>query len=63
MDSLLDGVPQTIAHVLESHNWRRRKHLVDKVFAPDAVFWHPLFIVKGRQEIFGIYQVSLILLV
>lgn len=46
----------TIAKILESHNWRRRKDLVDKVFTPDAVFWHPFFIVQGRQEILGIYQ-------
>ena len=47
----------TIAQILESHNWRRRKDLVNKVFTPDAVFWHPFFIVHGRHEILGIYQV------
>ena len=57
MESLEEGVPMTIAKILESHDWRRRKDLVDKVFTPDAVFWHPFFIVQGRQEILGIYQV------
>lgn len=47
----------TIAQILESHNWRRRKDLVNKVFTPDAVFWHPFFIVHGRHDILGIYQV------
>lgn len=46
----------TIAQILESHNWRRRKDLVNKVFTPDAVFWHPFFIVHGRHDILGIYQ-------
>lgn len=57
MQSLREGVPMTIAHILESHNWRRRKDLVDKVFTPDAEFWHPFFIVRSRHEILGIYQV------
>ncbi len=57
MQSLREGVPRTIAQILESHNWRRRKELVNKVFTPDAVFWHPFFIVHGRHEILGIYQV------
>ena len=47
----------TIAQILESHNWHRRKDLVNKIFTPDAVFWHPFFIVHGRHEILGIYQV------
>ena len=57
MQTLEAGVPMTIANILESHNWRRRKDLVNKVFTPDAVFWHPFFIVHGRHEILGIYQV------
>jgi len=57
MQSLREDVPMTIAQILESHNWRRRKDLVNKVFTPDAVFWHPFFIVHGRHEILGIYQV------
>lgn len=56
MQTLEAGVPLTIASILESHNWRRRKDLVNKVFTPDAVFWHPFFIVHGRHEILGIYQ-------
>lgn len=58
MQSLEEGVPLTIANILESHNWRRRKDLVNKVFTPDAVFWHPFFIVHGRHDILGIYQVQ-----
>ena len=57
MQSLREDVPMTIAQILESHNWRRRKDLVNKVFTPDAVFWHPFFIVHGRHDILGIYQV------
>lgn len=57
MESLEKGVRMTIAQVLESHNWRRRKALVSKVFTADAIFWPPFFIVKGCQKILGIYQV------
>lgn len=49
-------VPETISNVLSTHDWQGRKELIDKVFTPDAPFWHLFHQCINRQELFGVYQ-------
>jgi hypothetical protein len=56
MQNLAEDVPRTITQVLESTNWRSRKEVIERVFAPDADFWHIIHLCHGRKEILGVYE-------
>lgn len=56
MRTLESDVPKAISSVLSTHEFQKRKELIESLFVPHCKFWHLFFQTMSRRELFGVYQ-------